>query len=192
MRANSATQLSAVLMDFAAAACQDPMGPSEPQPELAPATPAPMRYNASVVLSRIDIEGACDGKDLFGDARKGQFAYKIVVRDNAARDNDATYTRQSDDYGKALGQTFLRGPGQSIDLKDYTYRFEGLRSSESVSVFLSAIEWDLVVGDSDMDGISARYKKSYPGKDGTQHFELNLGSGSCKVELEYSITWTTQ
>jgi len=174
----------------AATACQAPMGPNDPDPDPTPRPQPELRHNAAVVLRRIDIEGACDGKDLFGDPKKGNFAYKVTVRENSVTGTGDTYTKSSKDYGDALGQVYLRGPGESIDLDDATYHIRGLSSGESVTVTLAAIEWDLFTKDADMNGRSASQTRRYAA-DGTNYYELNLGSGSCKVELEYAIVWTT-
>ncbi|MEZ4587324.1 MAG: hypothetical protein R2909_13080, partial [Gemmatimonadales bacterium] len=187
-RTDLATQLTTALLVVAATACQAPTGPSDPDPS--PRPEPELRRNASVVLRRIDVEGACDGKDLFGDPRKGNFAYRVTVRENSVSGTGDRYTKQSKDYGDALGQIYLRGPGESIDLDDTTYDITALSSGESVTVTLAAIEWDLFTKDSDMNGGSASQKRSYS-SDGTKYYELNLGSGSCKVELEYAIVWST-
>lgn len=180
-------KLMLALVMATAAACQVPTSPDQdPAP---PPTPE-LRHNADVVLRRIDIEGACDGNDIFGDPKDGQFAFRIDVYENSVSGNGKHYTRESTDYGDLLGQTYLRGPGESIDLNDRTYAITALSQGESVTVSFRAIEWDIVVRDSRMDGSGASQKRAYPG-DGKKYYELNLGSGSCKVQLEYAIVWST-
>lgn len=178
-----------MIVALTATACQDPVAPvDEPAPAPAPA-PA-LRHNAVVVLRRIDIEGACDGKDLFGDPKKGQFQYRIRVRDNVVGSNVHRYTLESDDYGDLLGQTYLRGPGSSIDLGDRGYTIRALSESESVTVSLYGIEWDTIAKDRNMDGAGVSRTHRYS-KDGRVYYELNLGSGGCRIELEYAIDWST-
>jgi len=168
-------------------ACQSPLAPEdEPAPRPAPA----LRHNAAVVLRRIDIEGGCDGKDILGDEKKGHFAYRVRVRENPVSGTGANFTLESDDYGDFLGQVFLRKSGESIDLNDRTYVIRGLSESESVTITLAGIEWDVIKRDSNMNGSSKSQTRRYA-RDGRQFYELNLGSGSCKIELEYAIDWST-
>jgi len=177
-----------VLMVVLGTACQDPMAPVDEPPAPRP-TPA-LLHNAAVVLRRIDIEGACDGKDLFGDERKGHFAYRVRVRENPVAGTFANHTLESNDYGDALGQNFLRKSGESIDLNDRTYVIYGLSESESVTISLFGIEWDVLSRDSGMDGSGNSQTRRYS-RDGREYYELDLGSGSCKIELEYAIDWST-
>jgi hypothetical protein len=143
-----------------------------------------------VVLRRIDVEGACDGKDIFGDPKKGHFQYRVRVVENAVSGNGDVFTMQSKDYGEWFADHHLRGPGSSIDLNDRTYNIRGLSEDESVTISLYGIEWDLTKRDSRMDGSRASQTRRYSA-DGTQYYELNLGSGACKIELEYRIDWST-
>jgi hypothetical protein len=181
-------KLTVALVALSSIGCQSPTGPAEPEPAPRPA-PA-LRHNADVILRRIDVIGACDGKDLFGDPRKGQFSYRIGVRDNPIAGSAARYILESEDYGDVLGQTFLRGPGESIDLNDRTYTFLGLSDRESLTISFAGIEWDIVARDDDMKGDTAQQSKTHAG-DGTTYYENDLGSGSCKIQLEYAINWTT-
>ena len=181
----SVSMMAALLV--AGAGCQSPTAPGDdPAPRPTPA----LRHNALVELRRIDVEGACDGKDLLGNPRKGDFAYRVRVRENPIAGTPATHILESTDYGSALGQVYLRGPGQSIDLNDRSYLIRGLAERESVTISLEGIEWDVVVRDSRMDGKSASQTRSYA-RDGKVFYELNLGSGDCKIELEYAIDWST-
>ena len=175
-------------MMLAAAACQNPMEPGdEPAPQPGPGPS--LRHNAAVVLRRIDVEGTCD-RDLFGDETKGNFAYRIRVRENTVSGRGATHTLQSGNYGDPLGTVYLRGSGSSIDLDDRTYEVRALSEGESVTISLYGIEWDVLGRDKNMDGSGASQTRRYS-SDGRKYYELNLGSGSCKIELEYAIDWST-
>lgn len=178
--------LIVALLSLSTVACQSATGPDE-EPDPGPA----LRRNASVILRRIDIIQACDGRDLFGDPRKGDFAYRIRVRENPIAGTPASYTHESGQYGDPLGSVYLRGPGSNIDLNDRTYDILALSETESVTISLSGIEWDIVVRDSDMNGGTVSQTRRYPGADGIRYYELDLGSGDCHIELEYAIRWTT-
>ncbi len=173
-----------------ATACQEPFAP-EVEPPPAPTPEPELRHDAQVILRRIDIEGGCDGRDVFKNPRKGHFAYRIRVGERRAYGNRIVYTMESRKYGDALGQVYLRGPGSSIDLGDRSVAVRGLAADETVTVTLYGIEWDVVVKDKDMNGKSATQTRRYT-RDGLHYYELNLGSGDCKIELEYAIRWTTR
>lgn len=122
--------------------------------------------------------------------RLRSFQYRVRVRENAVSGNGNVFTMESKDYGEWFADHTLRGPGSSIDLNDRTYRVRGLSEGESVTISLYGIEWDLTSRASRMDGSGASQTRLYA-TDGTNYHELNLGSGSCKIELEYRIDWST-
>ena len=181
------TTLTIAIAILSTGACQQMTAPEvEPDPRPQPE----VRRNADVILRRVDIEGGCDGTDILGDAKKGHFQYRVRVQEKAVG-TSKTFTKQSRDYGKVLGQVYLRGPGSSIDLDDHTYSITALTSVEGVVVTMYGTEVDTVRLDRYMDNLNETRSHYYPGEDGTTYYEINVGRKGCKMELEYAIRWWT-
>ncbi len=183
---------SALLMALlgAVTACSEsPTSPGAPEPEPPPATQTLYDLKLTVEKIVVSSDEACDGRDFFGNANKGEFHYRIEGRSEGS----VVYQTASAGYGSVLGTAHARGPGGTINFADRTFDFSGLGRGAKIDLRLLGIEWDLTSMDRNLKGQAAEETLTMGAEAvGSTPRTLDLGSKKCGLTLHYQQVISTR